>query len=81
MNQQDMILPFCKSVKFLYSGVKKLYSRGNNQPLHLQYINPTIQSGNLLPLGDSMSSAKILICFLRKAIFLVICFLQKAILL
>ena len=26
MNQQDMILPFCKSVKFLYSGVKKLYS-------------------------------------------------------
>ena len=27
MNQQDMILPFCKSVKFLYNGVKKLYSR------------------------------------------------------
>ncbi len=26
MNQQDMILPFCKSVKFLYSGVKKLYN-------------------------------------------------------
>ena len=26
MNQQDTILPFCKSVKFLYSGVKKLYS-------------------------------------------------------
>ena len=27
MNQQDAILPFCKSVKILYSGVKKLYSR------------------------------------------------------
>ena len=27
MNQQDTILPYCKSVKFLYSGVKKLYSR------------------------------------------------------
>ena len=26
MNQQDMILPYCKSVKFLYSGVKKLYT-------------------------------------------------------
>ena len=26
MNQQDTILPLCKSVKFLYSGVKKLYN-------------------------------------------------------
>ena len=26
MNQQDTFLPFCKSVKILYSGVKKLYS-------------------------------------------------------
>ena len=26
MNQQNTILPFCKSVKFLYSGVKKLYT-------------------------------------------------------
>ena len=30
MNQQNTILPFCKSVKFLYSGVKKLYSRHVN---------------------------------------------------
>ncbi len=30
MNQQDTILPFYKSVKFLYSGVKKLYSRHVN---------------------------------------------------
>ena len=26
MNQQDTILPYCKSVKFLYNGVKKLYN-------------------------------------------------------
>jgi hypothetical protein len=30
-NQQDVILPFCKSVKNLYSGVKKLYNRHVNQ--------------------------------------------------
>ena len=38
MNQQDTILPFCKSVKFLYNGVKKLYSRKDFLAL-LQHIN------------------------------------------
>ena len=28
MNQQDMILPYCKSVKFLYSGCKETLQSG-----------------------------------------------------
>ncbi len=28
MNQQDTILPFCKSVKFLYSGCKETLQSG-----------------------------------------------------
>ncbi len=38
MNQQDTILPFCKSVKFLYTTVKKLYSRKDFHAL-LQHIS------------------------------------------
>lgn len=37
-NQQNTILSFCKSVKFLYSGVKKLYSRKDYHAL-LQHIS------------------------------------------
>ena len=33
-----MILPYCKSVKFLYNGVKKLYSRKDFHAL-LQHIS------------------------------------------
>ena len=38
MNQQDTILPLCKSVKFLYSGVKKLYNHKDFHAL-LQQIS------------------------------------------